>query len=171
MTLISIMCHEGNYIDGLMSRRESIYQLLRAKYYFNSLMLIIPPIFFIPLMVVGKLSIWMNLGYLFFTVGVLYPIMFQMAVYNKDTLPLNQKLTGKQGNATQQVISLAILFLPLAIERLAVLLLGDIWGYVILISLGGIGVATHKIWLRNIYQRFMARRYANMEGFRASRNS
>ena len=171
MTLISIMCHEGNYIDGLMSRRESIYQLLRAKYYFNSLMLIIPPIFFIPLMVVGKLSIWMNLGYLFFTVGVLYPIMFQMAVYNKDTLPLNQKLTGKQGNATQQVISLAILFLPLAIERLAVLLLGDIWGYVFLISLGGIGVATHKIWLRNIYQRFMARRYANMEGFRASRNS
>lgn len=113
----------------------------------------------------------MNLGYLFFTVGVLYPIMFQMAVYNKDTLPLNQKLTGKQGNATQQVISLAILFLPLAIERLAVLLLGDIWGYVFLISLGGIGVATHKIWLRNIYQRFMARRYANMEGFRASRNS
>lgn len=171
MTLISIMCHEGNYIDGLMSRRESIYQLLRAKYYFNSFLLIIPPIFFIPLMVVGKLSIWMNLGYLFFTVGIIYPILFQMAVYNKDTLPLNQKLTGKQGNATQQIVSIAILLLPIAIERLSVLLLGDIWGYILLICLGSIGIATHKIWLRNIYQRFMARRYTNMEGFRASRNS
>jgi hypothetical protein len=154
-----------------MSRRESIYQLLRAKYYFNSFLLIIPPIFFTPLMAVGKLSVWMNLGYLFLTVGVLYPLLFQMAVYNKDTLPLNQKITGKQGNTTQQVVSIAILLLPIAIERLSVLILGDIWGYVFLIFLGSIGIATHKIWLKNIYRRFMARRYANMEGFRASRNS
>ena len=171
MTLISIMCHEGNYIDGLMSRKESIYQLLRAKYYFNSLLLIIPPVLFIPLIAIGKLSIWMNIGYLFFTVGVLYPILFQMAVYNKDTLPLNQKITGKQGNATQQIVSMLVLFLPIGIERLSVILLGETWGYIFLICLGGIGIATHKIWLRNIYQRFMARRYVNMEGFRASRNS
>jgi hypothetical protein len=113
----------------------------------------------------------MNIGYLFFTVGVLYPILFQMAVYNKDTLPLNQKITGKQGNATQQIVSMLVLFLPIGIERLSVILLGETWGYIFLICLGGIGIATHKIWLRNIYQRFMARRYVNMEGFRASRNS
>jgi hypothetical protein len=154
-----------------MSRKESIYQLLRAKYYFNSLLLIIPPVLFIPLIAIGKLSIWMNIGYLFFTVGVLYPILFQMAVYNKDTLPLNQKITGKQGNATQQIVSMLVLFLPIGIERLSVILLGETWGYIFLICLGGIGIATHKIWLRNIYQRFMARRYVNMEGFRASRNS
>lgn len=171
MTLIGIMCHEGNYIDGLMSRRESIYQLLRAKYYFNSLLLIIPPLILMPLMIIGKMSVWMNLAYLFFTVGGLYPILFQLAVYNKDTLPLNQKLTGKQGNATQQIISMVILFLPIGIEKMATLLLGDPWGYILLIVIGAIGVATHKMWLRNIYQRFMVRRYINMEGFRASRNS
>jgi hypothetical protein len=171
MTLIGIMCHEGNYIDGLMSRRESIYQLLRAKYYFNSFILIIPPVILMPLMIIGKMSVWMNLAYLFFTVGVLYPILFQLAVYNKDTLPLNQKLTGKQGNATQQIVSMVILFLPIGIEKLATLLLGDPWGYILLMCLGVIGIATHKMWLRNIYQRFMVRRYVNMEGFRASRNS
>lgn len=171
MTLIGIMCHEGNYIDGLMSRRESIYQLLRAKYYFNTLILIIPPVILMPLMIIGKMSVWMNLAYLFFTVGVLYPILFQLAVYNKDTLPLNQKLTGKQGNATQQIISMVILFLPIGIEKLATFLLGDPWGYILLMCLGVIGFVTHKMWLRNIYQRFMVRRYINMEGFRASRNS
>ena len=171
MTLIVIMCYEGNYIDGLMSRRESIYQLLRAKYYFNSFLLIIPPIIMLPLMISGKMSVWMNLSYLFFTVGVLYPILFQLAVYNKDTLPMNQKLTGKQGNATQQIISMVILFLPIGIEKLATLLLGDPWGYILLMCMGIIGVATHKVWLKNIYQRFMVRRYTNMEGFRASRNS
>jgi hypothetical protein len=113
----------------------------------------------------------MNLAYLLFTVGVLYPIIFQLAVYNKDTFPLNQKITGKQGNATQQITSIVILFLPIGLEKLATLLLGDPWGYVLLMCLGIIGVATHKLWLKNIYQRFMLRRYTNMEGFRATRNS
>ena len=171
MTLITIMCYEGNYIDGLMARRESIYALLRAKYYFNTALLIFPFLIVMPLIVTGRSSLWMNLGYMFMTAGVMYPMIFQMAVYNNNTLPLNQKLTGKQGNTMQQIVSLAVLFLPIALEKLLVLLLGDVWGYVALIVVGCIGIATHQLWLRNIYERFMARRYANMDGFRASRNS
>ena len=169
--LVSIMCHEGNYIDGLMSRRESILQLLYAKFYFNSAVLLIPFCLLIPLMVIGKISMWMNLGYLFFTVGVLYPICFQMAVYNKETLPLNQKLTSRQGNWMQQVMSILMIFLPIGIEKVSTLLLGDPWGYVLLILLGIIGLSLHQRWLRNIYDRFMARRHVNMEGFRATRGS
>lgn len=171
MTLITIMCYEGNYIDGLMSRRDSIYDLLRAKYYFNSALLLLPFIFILPLMIIGKISVWMNLGYLLFTVGVLYPCVFQLAVYNKNTLPLNVKLTkANSGTTTQNIISMVILFLPLALEKLFVLLMGPIWGYMPLIVLGIAGLATHRLWLRNIYSRMMVRRYENMEGFRASRN-
>ena len=168
--LISIMCHEGNYIDGLMSRRESILQLLYAKFYFNSAVLLVPFCLLIPLMAIGKISVWMNLGYLFFTAGVLYPICFQMAVYNKETLPLNQKLASRQGNWVQQVVSIVMLFLPIAIEKLFTLLLGNPWGFIMLALLGVVGLSLHGWWLRNIYQRFMLRRYTNMEGFRASRN-
>ena len=169
--LISIMCHEGNYIDGLMSRRESILQLLKAKYYFNILLLFIPPIILLPLMIVGKMSVWMNVGYFFFTAGVLYPLLFQMAVYNNNTLPMNTKITSKQGNTAQQIVATLILFLPIGLEKAATALLGNPWGYIFLAALGIIGIATHQLWLRNVYQRFMARRYKNMEGFRASRNS
>lgn len=167
--LISIMCHEGNYIDGLMSRRESILQLLYAKFYFNSVILLLPFCLLIPLMIIGKISVWMNLGYLFFTAGVLYPICFQMAVYNKETLPLNQKLTGKQGNWVQQVVSIMMLFLPIGVEKVFTLLLGNPWGFVMLAVLGIVGLSLHQWWLRNIYDRFMLRRHVNMEGFRASR--
>ena len=171
MTLVTIMCYEGNYIDGLMSRRESILQLLQAKYYFNVLLLLIPPVILLPLMVIGKMSVWMNVGYFFFTAGVIYPAFFQMAVYNNNTLPMNTKITSKQGNTTQQIFSTVIFFLPLGLERAANALLGEPWGYVFLASLGIVGIATHHYWLRNVYKRFMARRYKNMEGFRASRNS
>lgn len=170
MTLPTIMCYEGNYIDGLMSRRQSIYDLLRAKFYFNSISILIPLLFILPLVFIGKISLWMNLGYLFFTAGVLYPCFFQMAVYNKDTLPLNQKITAKQANTMQQIVTLVAMFLPILIEKIAILILGNPGGYFALIAMGLVGLATHKIWLRNIYTRMMQRRYVNMEGFRATRN-
>ena len=171
MTLVTIMCYEGNYIDGLMSRRESILQLLRAKYYFNVLLLFIPPIVLLPLMLSGKMSVWMNIGYFFFSAGVLYPLFFQMAVYNKNTLPMNARLTSKQAGTAQQVVSIVILFLPIAFEKASTAFLGNPWGYMLLALPGIAGIATHPYWLRNVYTRFMARRYENMEGFRASRNS
>ena len=171
MTLITILCYEGNYMDGLMSRRKSIYELLRAKYYFNVLLLLVPIILLIPSIVIGKISIWMNLGYLLFTAGALYPMIFQLAVYNCNTLPLNQKLTGKQANTVQNVVSMLVLFLPIGFEKLMILLVGDPWGYVVLMIIGIAGIATHQMWLRNIYRRFNARRYHNLEGFRLTKNT
>jgi hypothetical protein len=79
-------------------------------------------------------------------------------------------MTGKQGNVMQQIVSVVLLFLPIGIEKISILLLGEIGGYMILIAMGLVGIFTHKLWLRNIYNRFMQRRYINMEGFRASRN-
>ena len=82
---------------------------------------------------------------------------------------MNTRLTSKQGNTTQQMVSIVILFLPIGLEKAATALLGEPWGYVLLAVIGLAGVATHQLWLRNVYTRFMARRYKNMEGFRASR--
>ena len=169
MTLQSIMAFEGNYIDGLMSRHESIYDLLRAKYLFNLAMLILPFILMIPTIVAGKISLLMNLGYMFMVAGLIFPGLFQMAVYNSETMPLNTKMTSKTNNWVQQIVSLAVLFVPILLTQLCEVFLGDVWGYVVLIILGSIGIATYPIWLRNIYRRFMERRHKNMEGFRASR--
>lgn len=36
-------------------------------------------------------------------------------------------------------------------------------------AVGGLLTATHNLWIKNIYNRFMKRRYDNMEGFRDSR--
>ncbi|MCF0160548.1 MAG: hypothetical protein HUJ99_07130 [Bacteroidaceae bacterium] len=170
MTLVGIMGYEGNYIDGLMSRRESIYDLLRAKYYFHLGMMIVPFVLMLPTMITGEAPLLMNLGYLFFIAGCIFPIIFQLAVYNTDTLPLNAKLTARTNNTVQSVTSLVLLFAPIGLEKLIVLLFGTTWGFVILIALGTTGIAAHPWWLRNIYRRFMTRRYRNLEGFRASRS-
>lgn len=169
-SLVTIMGYEGNYIDGLMSRRDSIYDLLRAKYFFNTLVLFLPFFLILPLNIIGKQPIFMSLAYFAFTMGITYPGLFQMAVYNRETIPLDRKITGKQGNATQQLVSIIMIFVPVAIERIGAVFVGSTPTYLFMILCGLAGFATHKLWIRNIYTRFMARRHFNMEGFRASRN-
>lgn len=41
--------------------------------------------------------------------------------------------------------------------------------FIIMMLIGLTLTVTHTIWIKNIYNRFMKRRYDNMEGFRDSR--
>ncbi len=169
MTLTSVMCMEGNYIDFLMSRKESVLQLLKAKYYFNCGMLVFPLAFTLMPVLQGKI-LWIEaLSCCFFTMGCIFPFLFQLAVYNKTTLSLNQKLT-RSGRSTkmQMIFSAAALFVPMIIMFTLIHLFGYFTGSWILLSLGLCGTLLSPLWLRNIYRRFLIRRYVNMQGFRSS---
>lgn len=167
--LTSLMCPEGNYIDGLMARKESVLSLLKAKFYFNLAMMIIPFCIFLLSVIVGKSSFIESIGCLLFTAGVVLPFLMQMAVYNKSTVPLNAKLTRVRNNSSMQVyISIIALFLPMGVMYVLMVLIPT-WAPWIMAGLGIIGIALEPLWMRNIYNRFMARRYANMDGFRNSR--
>ena len=87
--LLQIMSYEGNYIDGLMSRKESIYSLLRAKYMLYSIGILLPLILSIPAMVMGKIEVLTAFSWAIFTIGFIYFCLFQMAVYNTKTLRWN----------------------------------------------------------------------------------
>lgn len=168
--LTGVMGVEGNYIDGLMSRKESILDLLRAKYIFNCVVALFPLLFCIPPIVVGKISIMEAIGCMFFTMGIVFPSIFQLAVYNNTTLILNEKIIKASTNTKQQMlISFAALFVPMIILYILVVCFdGNIAG-IIMTLMGILGIALSPVWLRNIYIRFMKRRYENMSGFRATR--
>ena len=48
-------------------------------------------------------------------------------------------------------------------------ILGNTTAYIIMLAIGLIFIITNRLWMRNIYNRMMKRRYINMEAFRASR--
>ena len=79
-TLVKVMGPEGNYIDLLMTQREHILQLLRAKYYFHVVILFVPLIVMLPAIIAGKFAPLMVLAYMLLSSGMLYFIMFQLAV-------------------------------------------------------------------------------------------
>lgn len=169
--LSPLMSYEGNYIDGLMSRKESIYSLLRAKYILYSLALIIPFILMIPGMVTGRVSALQCISWLIFVPGCVYFCMFQLAVYNNKTLNLNAKMTGRQnvGTGLQNLISAGAFGVPLLLMFGLKAMVGKEATPWVLIGIGLVFILTSRWWLRNVYHRFMKRRYKNMEGFHDSR--
>jgi len=171
-TLQKVMSAEGNYIDLLMTQRENILQLLKAKYYFHVVILVVPCVLMLPAVFAGKFSPMMMVGYLLFTAGVLYWTLFQLAVVNKQTLPLNSKITGKGNveNGIQLVVSLASMFVPLIFVSVLLLVFdNENVAYAILAAIGLVFIVLHPWWLRRVYQRMMKRKYVNLEGFHATR--
>ena len=169
--LIKIMGQEGNYIDLLMTQRENILALLKAKYWFYTVILIVPFIVMLPAVFTGKFTILMLFAYMLLMAGFLHFIIFQLAIYNKQTLPLQQKVTGKGNleNGQQLVIELFALFGPGIIIGVGYLIAGMTATYIFMCVLGLTFMATSHLWLRNIYNRMMKRRYENIEGFRDTR--
>lgn len=166
--LVQIMSYEGNYLDGLMSRKESIFSLLKAKYYFYTLSILVPFILLIPAIVMGKLTLLSCLSYAFFTSGVIYFILFQLAVYNNKTVPLNEGLSGRQSSGTgfQSLVSFGCFGVPLILLFSLKSLFGETIALWILLIVGIVFTFTSQLWIKNAYKRFMKRRYKNMEGFR-----
>lgn len=169
--LVKVMGAEGNYIDLLLIHRENILSLLRAKYYFHVAILVVPLVLTIPAVVAGKFSVLMVVAYTLLTSGVLYLVMFQLGVYNKQTLPLNQKLTGKGNveNGLQLIVELLAMFVPLILVAVLLLIFNETIAYIILSFIGLMATLTHPWWLRNIYERMMERKHENLEGFHATR--
>ena len=172
MTIVGIMCYEGNFIDGLMVRRENILQILRAKYWFNCLILLLPFLLLLPTVISGKWSLLMVISYGVFTAGFQFFLFFQLAVTNRVTRPLNTKFISKNGMENsywQLVVEMFCLLVPVAFASFIQAIFGDTTTYIIMMVIGIAFIATHRLWLRNIYNRLMKKRYRNMEGFRASR--
>ena len=170
--LVKIMGPEGNYIDLLMVHRENTLKLLKAKYYFHCVILVVPFLVMLPAVIEGKFSWLMMLAYMLLSSGLLYFIMFQLAVYNKQTLPLDQKITGKNNveNGLQLALEMVGMLLPIAVVAILLIIFDTTTAYLILAITGLVITLLHPLWLRNVYVRMMRRKYENLEGFHASRN-
>ena len=168
--LASVMSYEGNYIDGLMTRKEAIYHLLLAKFYLYTILMLMPLVLMIPTMIAGKASFMTCLAWMLFVAGPIYCILFQVAVFNKQTIPLHKKLTMRMNNdPIRNVITFVVFAVPLALRYSLDYLWDEEITNLTFIIIGVVFIATHRFWMKNIYHRFMARKYVNLEGFINSR--
>ena len=175
ITLISIVMQpEGNYIDLLMTRQQSILNMLHAKYLLNTVLLVIPLVILLIPVFMGKWSLMMVLGFLLFTAGFQFCLLFQLAVYNNRTIPLTKSLTNRDGSNNspwQIVVTMLALALPMGLVGLMSIFFSETVINSTLAVLGLAFIAAEPLWMKNIYGRMMARKYENLSGFHSTRTS
>ena len=99
---------------------------------------------------------------------VLFPGQYET---NARFAALQLKMTGKGNfeNGIQIIIELAAMIIPGMIVGIGYLTVGLTATYIFMCVLGLAFIITYPIWIRNIYNRMMKRRYENIEGFLSSR--
>ena len=145
---------------------------MKAKYVIFSLLLVPTFLLMLPTVFAGKWSLLMLVAYGVFTAGFQYFMLFQLAVYNNQTVPLNAKLIGKSGmenNYEQLIINLAAFFLPIIFVSILQAFMPRTVSYIIMLIIGLFFMLTFRIWMRNVYNRMMKRKYKNLEVMRATR--
>lgn len=171
-SLSRIMCYEGNYYECLLMQRNSIQNLLLAKYYFYTALLLIPLLAFLPVALIGKISFWTVLSYALFAAGVAYRILFQMAIYNKVTFSMQATHTGKNANTNyiQLIVTIITIISPFPITALGTWWLNQpILSNTILSLFGIIFITTHRRWISSISRKMKDNQYDQLEGFQKSR--
>lgn len=171
--VIRSMSFEGNYMEVLLMGHRTIEYLLRSKYYIYSVILIIPLIMLLPMVIMGKASMTALVSTMIFTAGVDNFLFMKMLIYNKETMPLNEKFTGKmkvENNWVLIVVELSVFILPILFIKTMSIFMDEIITFIILALIGIVFIASHKYWVSRIYNSLTERKYKNLESMIATRS-
>ena len=104
----------------------------------------------------------------FYTIGPIYFIIFQNIVYNKKFYDhfANDFSTIKNTSEYSFLISLLSILAPFIISMIIIATFNITIACYFMLITGLVFFLTANYWLRWTYNRFLKRKYKNMEGFR-----
>jgi len=161
---------ESSFFDGMMVRNLSIRNMLRSKYLlYSSFALVFTILLLIPVFH-GKLNLMLLIANFFYVTGPVFFMIFQNAVYNKTYYDLFDKgmMNWKGQSGSMVALTMITMFLPVIIVLIIIGIFGKETAYWFMIIIGILFTFTSQQWLQWTYNRFLERRYRNMEGFRSN---
>ena len=170
-TISRIMEVEGNYIGLLLTRKDCLGELLKAKYRCLCLTIALPAAMLLPAVATGKLTWGELLAGLLTASGTAAFMLFQLAAHNRQAMPLDDRGGRKTAaNATRKLATVAaVIALPCATLGLVGATAGHGAAIATLAATGAALTTTHRLWLSNIHKRMLRTKYEMAEGFNASR--
>jgi hypothetical protein len=161
---------ESAYFDGLMSRKLSLFDLLKSKYSLYSSFSFVMALFLLIPVFSGKLDLLLLVGLLFYVTGPVYFLIFQNAVYNKTYFDLFEggMMNWKGTSSNTLIVTMLAMFIPVILVLIIQSIFGKEIGHWFMIITGILFTFTSDYWLKWTYNRFLKRKYKNMEGFRSN---
>ena len=160
---------ESSYFDGLMTRRHSFVNLIRAKYYLFLAVSTISLLLSFILVILGKIGLFTLISiYLYYT-GLVYCLMFQNGVYNKRPFDIftTDYMGWKSSSASQFFIGFMALLIPNIVVGIISIFSKEA-AILFMFVTGLIFVLGSNIWLKWTCRRVMRKKYIIMDGFRSN---
>lgn len=161
---------DASYLEGLIvSRKSSVYQLVRAKYLFYTLVATVSTgVLAIYFSIIG-INLLLLLSFYFVTLGYTYPILLFASTFNRSALELNKSMAGKANRFIVSLWMTASFMLPPFLKDFILIFLPDNEGLLLFGGLGLTGFLLHPFFLRKIADRWMKRRYEILEDLRKTK--
>ncbi|MFV0538869.1 MAG: DUF5687 family protein [Dysgonomonas sp.] len=161
---------QSAFFDGLMTRNHSLLNMIKGKYIlYSAYGLFVACLMMIPVYH-GKVSFLFIVSTFFYTIGFLFFLMFQGAIYNKNYIDLFDRGTfnwkGTSGNTI--IINMLAMFIPMTIVLTINAIFSQTAGCYFMLTVGLAFTLTSNYWIKWTYGNFLKRRYKNMEGFRSN---
>ena len=166
-----IVAWEGRFFDGILVRKNSLFDYFQAKYYLLASFCLVSYVLTIPYAFFGTRIFLIQTACCLFNIGIGACIMLWFAQYNRKRIDLSSQgsVMNLQGvGASQFIVMLPVLLLPMFLASIFNWLgLGE-WGIGILALLGLCGIFCHKWLIHGICSRFAQKKYELAQGFRGS---
>jgi hypothetical protein len=159
---------ESSYFDGILTRNFSVKQYYRGKFWLLATMVLVMYIITLPYAFFGLKALWINTAAMFYNLGVSTVILLFASTYTKKPIDLSKGAAfNYQGtSATQFVITVPLLLVPILLFQGFNLLGAPIWGLVTIGSLGLINLAFLPYYLQETAKNFKEKKYQKAAGYR-----
>ena len=159
---------ESTFFDKLMTLPKEIpIKILKGRYLFISFFaLLIASLLgcFLP-----GISFWLIASMLLYVIGPMYFCILQNAVYCKkrvDILAKPHRFQGFEGFSVYAFLNVIAYIILIVTVGIISKIISEKAAIIYMVVTGITFTATSPIWIRNIYNRFLKRKYQNMEAFR-----
>ena len=163
-----LIAWEGKFFDGILTRKGSLFDYFRAKYYLLVSFCVVCYIFSTPYVYFGMRILWTQTACFLFNIGVSACIILWLAQFNCKRIDLSQgSAMNWQGvGASQFIFMLPTMLMPIIIAGVFNGFGLSDWGLGVLALIGIIGVLCHKWLIRWICKGYSQAKYAQAESFR-----
>ncbi len=159
---------DSSYYPLLMTQKTSIRQYLNSKVGLMYLSIVVMTMLTLPYAYFGVNIMLLNIACAIYNAGINIPVILYASSYNKKRIELDKSaMFNTQGaGATQWLIGLPLLILPLMIWLPLKYFFNEWTATTILAVAGIIGLLLKNIWLNFIVKGYTKRKYAMIDGFK-----
>jgi hypothetical protein len=159
---------EGAYFDGILTRAYPMQTFFKAKFWLLVFSAVITYILTLGYVYFTIDALWINTACFIYNVGVNSFVLLFASTYQKKKIDLSKgSAFNYQGtSATQFIIVLPLMILPILIFQAFNIFDKPYYGLAALAGCGLVSLACSKAWFAEIAKNFQEKKYKNAAGFR-----